>query len=111
MGTFFRTVGKYLPPPPPIAEPPILWGDEGHVRGLFATSGVELRFERGTLEGERFPSTEQALEFLETRFGPMMMAKQLAQASGTWEALRADIVEAYERDEPMTYLMTIGVRS
>jgi hypothetical protein len=40
----------------------------------------------------------------------MMMAKQLAQASGTWGALRADIVAAYERDEPMRYLMTIGVK-
>jgi SAM-dependent methyltransferase len=111
MGTFFRTVGRYLPPPPPIAEPPILWGDEDHVRGLFAASGVDVRFERGTLAGERFPTTEEALEFFETRFGPMMMAKQLTQAAGTWDALRADIVEAYERDEPMAYLMAIGVRS
>jgi len=110
MGTFFRTVGRYLPPPPPIAEPPILWGDEAHVAGLFAASGIDLRFQRGTLDGERFPTTEDALEFLETRFGPMMMAKQLAQASGTWGALRADIVAAYERDEPMRYLMTIGVK-
>jgi SAM-dependent methyltransferase len=111
MGTFFRTVGRYLPPPPPIAEPPLLWGDESHVTGLFAGHGIDLRFERGTLEGERFPTTEQALEFLETRFGPMMMAKQLAQASGTWEALRTDIIDAYERDEPIVYLMTIGVKS
>jgi SAM-dependent methyltransferase len=25
MGTFFRTVGAYLPPPSPLAEPPMLW--------------------------------------------------------------------------------------
>src|SRR5262249_28104880 len=44
MGTFFRTVGPYLPPPPPLAEPPILWGDEDHLRGLVAASGIEVRF-------------------------------------------------------------------
>ena len=39
MGEFFRTVGGFLPPPPPVAEPPTLWGDEGYVRELFAGSG------------------------------------------------------------------------
>ena len=28
---FFRTVGPYLPPPSPLAQPPVLWGSEEHV--------------------------------------------------------------------------------
>ena len=111
MGALFGIMGRYLPPPPPIAEPPILWGDEDHVAGLFADSGLQLTFRRGVLTPERFGSTDEALAYSEAKFGPMMMAKQLAQAAGRWDALRAELAEAYERDEPAEYLMTTGVKS
>ena len=39
MGTFFRTVAAYLPPPSALAEPPGLWGSEAHVERLFAGTG------------------------------------------------------------------------
>jgi SAM-dependent methyltransferase len=35
MGEFFRTIGAYLPRPPP-AEPPLCWGAEDHVRSCCA---------------------------------------------------------------------------
>ena len=37
-GRMFRTVGSYMPPPPPELKPPVMWGNEDHVRGLFADS-------------------------------------------------------------------------
>ena len=44
----FRTVGSYMPAPPPELKPPVMWGDEDHVRSLFAGTGAELSFERHT---------------------------------------------------------------
>jgi SAM-dependent methyltransferase len=108
MGAFFRTVGGYLPPPSPLAEPPMLWGTEAHVEGLFAGTGIDLRFERDVVTPEPFESTEAELEFLTTKFGPMIMTRQLAEASGRWPELRSELVALSERDEPMEYLVTIG---
>ena len=111
MGSFFRTVGAYMPPAPPIAQPPALWGDEDHVRGLFAGSGIELEFRRETVEQARFDSTEQAIDFMSTRFGPMIMAREMLTAAGRWDDLYAELIDLYERDEPMEYLVTLGVKA
>jgi SAM-dependent methyltransferase len=108
MGEFFRTVGPYLPLPSALAEPPALWGSEAHVEELFEGTGIELDFERGVVTPEPFESTDAALEFFTTKFGPMMMARQLAEASGRWLELRAEIATLYDRDEPPEYLVTIG---
>jgi SAM-dependent methyltransferase len=108
MGDFFRTVGGYLPPPPPLAEPPALWGSEEHVRTLFDGTGVELEFERDAVQPAPFDSTDEAIEFMSTRFGPMIMARQLTEASGRWHDLRSDLAELYERDDPLEYLVVVG---
>jgi hypothetical protein len=108
MGAFFRTVGPYLPPPSPLALPPTLWGSEPHVAELFAGTGIELEFERDVVTPVPFDSTDEALEFLTTKFGPMMMVRDYAEASGRWPALRAEIAALYERDEPLEYLVTLG---
>ncbi len=57
MGSFFRTVGAYMPPPSPIAQPPVLWGSEAHVGELFADTGIELEFRRETVAQAQFEST------------------------------------------------------
>ena len=38
----------------------------------------------------------------------MMMARELAEASDRWPQLRAELVDLYEHDEPMEYLLTVG---
>ncbi len=45
-GSMFKTIGSYMPPPPPELKPPVMWGEEHHVRSLFQASGAELSFER-----------------------------------------------------------------
>jgi len=107
-GLLFKTVGKYLPPPSPLAEPPLLWGSEPHVQDLFDGVGVELEFRRDFLEQVPFDSTDEAIEFVSTKFGPMMMARQLTEASGRWSELRAELAELFEREEPLEYLVTLG---
>ncbi|HVN62383.1 MAG TPA: class I SAM-dependent methyltransferase [Gaiellaceae bacterium] len=107
-GQLFRAVGKYLPTPSPLAEPPLLWGSEPYVEALFAGTGVELEFERDTVAQAPFDSTDEAIEFMATKFGPMIMARQLAETTGRWHELRSELVELYEREEPLEYLVTLG---
>jgi ubiquinone/menaquinone biosynthesis C-methylase UbiE len=108
MGRFFGTVGAYLPPPPPLAQPPVLWGDEDHVRGLFADQPVELRFHHESVEPAPLGSTDDAIEFMSSKFGPMIMAREMLEASGRWDALRSDLVLLYERSDPLDYLVVTG---
>jgi SAM-dependent methyltransferase len=108
LGAFFRTVGPYLPPPSPLAQPPALWGSEDHVTRLFEGTGIDLEFDHGVATPPPFDSTDDAIEFITTKFGPMIMAKQLTETSGRWPELRAQLAELYERDEPLEYLVTVG---
>jgi len=100
MGEFFRRVGGYMPPPSPLAEPPPLWGSEPHVEELFDGTGIELEFEREFVRAPSFESPEAALEFLTSKFGPLMMARQLTEALGRWPELRGELIDQAERDEP-----------
>jgi SAM-dependent methyltransferase len=111
MGEFFRRVGGYMPPPSPLAEPPPLWGSEPHVEELFDGTGIELEFEREVVQPPAFESPEAALEFLTSKFGPLMMARQLTEALGRWPELRGELIDQAERDEPAEYLVVIGRRA
>jgi steroid delta-isomerase-like uncharacterized protein len=109
MGRFFATMGAYLPPAPAFASPPPLWGSEPHVRRLFAGTGIELEFARESLEPRRdFGSTDDAIAFFTTRFGPLMMARRVTESAGTWPALYEDLVRHFEQDEPAEYLVVLG---
>ena len=54
VGEFFGVFAPYLPPPPAEALPPVLWGDEAHVRGLFGGEGHVARG-RAALAGRAQP--------------------------------------------------------
>jgi ubiquinone/menaquinone biosynthesis C-methylase UbiE len=110
MGTFFRTVGSYLPPPSALAEQPTLWGSEEHVRRLFEGTGLEIEFDRAAVAQVPFDSTDDAIEFMTTKFGPLIMARKLNEASGRWSELRATLKKLYEREQPMEYLIVAGTK-
>jgi ubiquinone/menaquinone biosynthesis C-methylase UbiE len=95
-GDFFRTLGAYLPLPP-LASPPLLWGSEEHVRGLFADTGLELSFERDEVV-ERYGSVERAVQIYTTAFGPILTARELQEPEGRWPALRDDLTAMFERN-------------
>ena len=86
-GAFFGVLAEYAPPPPPGSLPPLLWGDEEHVRGLFGDRVSALELGRRVYV-ERSPSPSAYVELFTTHFGPIV-------------ALRAALGErapAFDRD-------------
>jgi SAM-dependent methyltransferase len=96
-GQMLATLGRHLPPPPPELKPPILWGDEDHVRGLFqASDGVDVSCERRTVSFEA-DSTEDWVDYFEDALGPVVMARAALEPQGKWDEARSELVELYER--------------
>ncbi|MGZ4277174.1 MAG: class I SAM-dependent methyltransferase [Solirubrobacteraceae bacterium] len=91
-GRLFATVAKYMPPPPPGFQPPILWGVEDHVRGLFAGAEVTVERHVSRVEAE---SAEAWLAYTERVLGPIVLAKAALEPEGRWPALRADLLEVF----------------
>ena len=101
IGELFKIMGRYMPAPPDYASPPPLWGNEEHVRGLFAGSDVELEFARG-LNPWRFASPEHYVVFMETHYGPTLKARERLTGEGRWEECRAEILAMAERRNEAT---------
>ena len=108
LGEFFRTIGTHLPPPPDFAQSPLLWGSEEHVRALFAGSAIELEFARELIEFPRMDSLEAELQFMTTKFGPLIMARRALEPHGRWPALLADLRRLLDNQQPGEYLVTTG---
>ena len=89
IGRMFRLFGAALPPPPAFASPPPLWGDEEHVRGLFAELPVKLGFTRGVAR-LAFPSPDAYQDFFVAHYGPTIKARE-ALDPDAWERLDADV--------------------
>jgi SAM-dependent methyltransferase len=92
IGQFFRIMSRYLPPAPAYASPPPLWGNEEHLRSLFAGTGIEWTFARGH-NPWRFASAEAWTAFMERNYGPTVTARRRLEAEGRWEECRAELTE------------------
>lgn len=118
VGELFSIMRRYLPPAPAYASPPPLWGDETHVRSLFADADVILELER-TTTSFLFQSAEHYVSFFETNYGPTVKARERLTEEGRWDDCRAEIVEMLERrnvatdgtlDVPGEYLLVVARR-
>jgi SAM-dependent methyltransferase len=116
IGELFKILGRYLPKPPAFASPPPLWGNPEHVRRLFASSRVELDFQRGHNPWS-FESAEAWVAFMETAYGPTVKARAKLTAEGRWDECRAEMVALAERRNEATdgsllmqaeYLITVA---
>jgi SAM-dependent methyltransferase len=109
VGEMFRTIAAHLPPPPPIAEPPLLWGTEEHVRDLF-DGGLELEFTHHRIPPNDGDPSELADRFIGS-FPTLVTARALLEPQGLWEAAETDARRAVEKlyIEPPTYLVVSGV--
>lgn len=110
---FFRVMADHLPQPPDIAESPLLWGTEDHVRQLFHGSGVELAFTIERLDIDPEIAVDEAVEFYVESFGPLLMAREYLEPRGEWgpfvETLRPYIARMVT--DEAEYLVTTGIRT
>lgn len=91
-GQVFKTIGKYLPPPPGVRSPG-LWGSKPHLETLFGP-GVTIAAQNRNLMF-RYKSAAHWVEIYRTYNGPVMaaFAKLDAKAGG---ALEADLIALLE---------------
>ena len=82
-GDFFEALAPYMPPPPPGALPPVMWGREEHVRELFGDRTESLDMTRREYV-ERAASPSDYCEFFKETFGPAV-------------AIRASLADQPER--------------
>ncbi len=94
IGEMFTTMKPYTPPPPAGAQPPPLWGDEGHVRGLLGdrVTGVEVL--RQHVRVDCFEDAVAFREFFKERYGPTIAAyKNLADEPERTQSLDRALVD------------------
>jgi len=90
-GMMFRTLGQHMPPPPEELKPPVMWGDEDYVRGLFSRPGLEVEFDR-QFSHVSWESPESWLDYCERNLGPIVTAKAVLEPQGKWEPAREDLL-------------------
>lgn len=95
-GQMFKTLGAHMPPPPEGIVPPVMWGEEEHVRELFSDQGLEVSFEK-RLADFKWESLESWLDHCEQNLGPIVTGKAALEPQGKWEAARADLIALGER--------------
>jgi len=114
-GQMFKTIGAHMPPPPPELEPPVLWGSQEHVEGLFADPRLTVSFERHSIP-VAWDSVDGWIDHCEINLGPTVLAKGALEPQGKWEAARADLAALYDRfneaedgslDAPAEYLVSV----
>ena len=72
IGELFKTMGKYVPPPPGV-KPPFRWGTEEGLDELLNGGIGSLQTRRRTLAW-RFPSVRHHVEFMLEFYGPLNKA-------------------------------------
>lgn len=70
IGQMFAAMRPFAPTPPPGTQPPPLWGDEAHVRGLLGDAVTDVVVERRALVVDRFATPAEFREYVATRYGP-----------------------------------------
>jgi SAM-dependent methyltransferase len=73
IGEMFAAMKPYAPTAPPGAQPPPLWGDADHVRGLLGDRATDVVARRRTVRVERFETPEQFRDFFKACYGPTIV--------------------------------------
>lgn len=94
IGETFRVFSRYLPPAPGL-QPPVRWGDQGHLDSLFRQTAASITSYRRTAVF-RFRSAEENVDFFRTYYGPTLRAFE-ALDPPRQEALRNDLLELARR--------------
>lgn len=94
IGQTFKLTAPRLPPPPPFASVPVLWGNAGHVLDLFGPHGVDARFEKRTKVWTD-QTVEAIVRRLEENLGPWKMLRG-AVGEEEWPEVREQLKTLYE---------------
>lgn len=89
-GDFFALFGRHAPALPPEALPPVLWGDEQHVRELFGDRVASLEMARHEYV-ERAATPQAYVDLFYETFGPTVALRALL-------ADQPDRAAAFDRD-------------
>lgn len=73
-GRFFALLAPAMPPEAVGPQPPVLWGDEAHVRELLGPGCASLTLERRVVVLDRFADAESLIAFYRQHFGPVIAA-------------------------------------
>ena len=105
IGELFKTIGKYVPPPPGL-KPPFRWGTEEGLDELLDGGIGSLQTRRRTFVW-RFESARQHVEFMRGYYGPLNKAFAALEEEGQ-NALEQDLIslaERYDRSEDGTVVL------
>ena len=72
IGQLFKTLGKYLPPPP-VAKSPMLWGTRARITELFGAGASWIKTEPREFKF-RYRSAEHFVDVFRTYYGPTLKA-------------------------------------
>ena len=87
IGRLFRTIGKYVPPPPGVKSP-ALWGNKAHLDTLFAPKATVAVESRNFVF--RYKSPKHWVEIFRNYYGPVVKAFAAIDPQAR-EALEADL--------------------
>jgi ubiquinone/menaquinone biosynthesis C-methylase UbiE len=89
IGQLFKTLGKYLPPPPGVKSP-ALWGTRARITEMFGPSALRLEAEPRQFMF-RYRSPEHFLDTFKNYYGPMLKAFAALDAANQ-QGLRDDLL-------------------
>lgn len=120
IGSLFRTMGPFAPPPAPGAQSPPLWGSEEHIAELFGARVDFRTLERDMLEITAFEHPRDYGEHFKARYGPTIAAQANARASereAEFNEALDHFCDEWNRGTPdrarfeKEYLLAVGTRA
>jgi ubiquinone/menaquinone biosynthesis C-methylase UbiE len=98
VGQMLAAMRPYVPAPPPGAEPPPLWGDEAHVRGLLGDRVNNVATTTGVVTIDAFATPEEFRAYFASHYGPTITAyRNVGDDAERTAALDSDLVALAER--------------
>jgi SAM-dependent methyltransferase len=119
IGSLFRTMGPFAPPPPPGAQSPPLWGSEDHIRELFGDRVGLHTLRREDLSITAFEHPRDYGEHFKAKYGPTITAQANARKNGQeaeFDAAVDAFCDEWNRGTPeqarfeQEYLLAVGTR-
>jgi len=118
IGQMFATMKPFVAPPPPGAQPPPLWGDIEHVRGLLGERVTDVQASQQLLNAGDLADPVAFREYFKTNYGPTIaayrgLADDPARTAELDQAL-LDLVERFRTPEGTVeweYLLVVATKS